>query len=354
VTLDEAFLGRVTVVPVKAEPVAESIEATGRIIPAEEKTFRVGAAVEGRIERTDVEVGDRVKESQTLAGMHSHDIHDARADYRRSVSEKRRSEESLQIAIRQRDRARRLLELRAGSQEQLDTAEAEVVRAEAAVRAALVEEARVHEHITEVLQVAVEEGQGVDLIPVKTPAAGVVLKRDVTTGTVVTAGQELFVISDLTKVLMLAQVPEMYLGRLRVGQAVIVTVQSYPGREFSGRIERLGEELDPETRTLQVRIALANKNGELKPESYAAARIPLGGAKPVVMIPSEALQQLNGASVVFVRTKSGAFEARPVEPGRSLEARVEVVQGLDAGELVAVRGAFLLKSQLMREKMAEE
>jgi membrane fusion protein, heavy metal efflux system len=364
VTLSEATRGRVVVAPASTHLAPEVVEATGRIIPAEERTWRLGAVVEGRFEKTAVEAGDRVKKDQWLAGMHSHDIHDSRADYRRAVSEKQRAEENLAIAIRQRDRAKRLFELKAGSSEQVDAAEAEVVRAQASVRAASVEVERVYQHITEVLQVSIvspEEdpnSHNEDLIPIKAPEAGVVLKRLVTTGTVVNIGQELFVIADLSKVLMVAQVPEAFLGRLRVGQAVTVNVQSYPDRQFPGRIERLAEELDPETRTIQVRIALANPGGVLKPESYAKAAIPIGAAKPAVFIATSAVQDIDGASSVFVQSAPGKFDMRPVALGRTVPGtggkdRVEVTDGLSAGEMVAVEGAFLLKSQLLKARLGE-
>jgi membrane fusion protein, heavy metal efflux system len=364
VVLSDASRARVAVAAASTYMAPEVVEATGRIIPADERTWRLGAVVEGRFEKTGVEAGDRVKKDQWLAGMHSHDIHDSRADHRRAVSERQRAEENLAIAIRQRDRARRLLEMKAGSSEQVDAAEAEVVRAEAAVRAAKVEVERVLQHIVEVLQVPVDapeetadEEHG-DLIPIKAPEAGIVLKRLVTTGTVVTAGQELFVIADLSKVLMVAQVPEAFLGRLRKGQAVTVTVQSYPDRQFPGRIERLAEELDPETRTVQVRIALANPGGALKPESYAKAAIPIGAARPAIFIATSAVQDIDGASSVFVQTSPGKFEMRTVALGRTVPGtagkdRVEVTDGLAAGEMVAVEGAFLLKSQLLKARLGE-
>jgi len=359
VVLDDVSRARVRVAKASTEMAPETVEATGRIVPAEDRTWRLGAVVEGRFEKTAAEAGDRVKKDQWLAGMHSHDIHDSRADYRRAVSEKQRAEEALAIATRQRDRAKRLFEMKAGSSEQVDAAEAEVVRGEAAVRAATVEVGRVHQHISEVLQVPIdapEEKPGeedLDLIPIKSPADAIVLKRLVTTGTVVNIGQELFVLADLSKVMMIAQVPEAYLGRLRVGQAVAVTVQSYPDRQFPGRIDRLAEELDPETRTLQVRIALANPNGALKPESYAKAAIPIGAARPAIFIPASAVQDIDGSTTVFVQKAASKFEMRPVALGRSVQDRVEITDGLAAGEQVAIEGAFLLKSQLLKARLGE-
>jgi membrane fusion protein, heavy metal efflux system len=356
VTLDAASLIRIQTAAVKQELAPETVEATGRIVPAEDRTWRIGAVVEGRIERTHVEVGDHVKQDALLAGMHSHDIHDSRADYRRAANEHQRAQSALIIATRQRDRAQRLLELKAGSSEQLDVAETEVVRSQAAVRAAEVEMYRGAQHITEILQVALDAPEthaDDDLIPVKSPASGIVLKRLVTTGSVVTAGQELFVVTDLSRIIMIAQVPEAYLSRLRRGQRVPLHVQSYPEREFAGHIDRIGEELDPETRTIQVRIALANARGELKPEAYATASIPVGSAKPALFLPASAVQDIDGATCVFIDGGKGKFSLRPVAVGRTVGGRVELTDGVTAGEKVVIEGAFLLKSQLLKARLGE-
>jgi RND family efflux transporter MFP subunit len=171
---------------------------------------------------------------------------------------------------------------------------------------------------------------------------------------VVTAGQELFLVTDLSRIWMIALVPEQYLGRLRTGMNVQVTSQLHPGRGFPGRITKLGEELDPETRTLQVRIELPNPGEALKPESYATAEIPLEGAKPAIRVPRGTVQDVHGGPVVFLQTGERRYEARPVQLGRTVDGRVEITQGLAPGDRVAVRGAFLLKSLLLRSSLAED
>ena len=147
---------------------------------------------------------------------------------------------------------------------------------------------------------------------------------------------------------------EEYLSRLRLGQPVDVFVQAFPNQPFRGLISWIGEELDPATRTVQVRVALANKTGKLKPEMYAKAEIEMGGETAALLVPQESLQEVNGETVLFVQTAPGRFEVRTVQPGQPLGDLVEIRNGLREGETIAVKGSFVLKSQLLRASLAEE
>jgi cobalt-zinc-cadmium efflux system membrane fusion protein len=363
IVLDETAARKVSSTEARQKSVAESIDASGRITANQVASWQVGAVVEGRVIRLEALVGQKVARGQILAGMHSHQIHEARADYRRAESERERAQAALSLSERQRDRAKRLLDLKAGSVEQLEHTEAEVIQAQAALRAAEVELVRVRKHLTEFLQVPLQshedhkEGEfehEEDLIPVKAPAAGTIVTVAVTAGTVVTPGQPMFTLSDLTGVWMLASVPERHLGQLRVGAAARVMVQAEPGRSFPARVAYVADRLDPATRTLEVRLELANPRGALKPEMYATAEIPLGGARNGIFVPSAAIQSVGGAEAVFVETGQGRYTMRPVQTGRALDGSVEIVDGLAAGERVVTTGAFLVKSQMLRSSLVEE
>jgi cobalt-zinc-cadmium efflux system membrane fusion protein len=363
IVLEETAARKVSATEARQKSVAESIEASGRITANQVATWQVGAVVEGRVIRLAAVVGQKVASGQVLAGMHSHQIHEARADYRRAESERQRALAALSLAERQRDRAKRLLDLKAGSVEQMERAEAEVIQAQAALRAAEAELFRVRSHLTEFLQVPLaghldhKEGEfehEEDLIPVKAPAAGTIVTVAVTAGTVVTPGQPMFTLSDLTNVWMLASVPERHLGQLRVGAAARVVVQAEPGRSFPARVAHVADRLDPTTRTLEVRLELANPRGVLKPEMYATAEIPLGGARGGIFVPSEAIQSVAGSDAVFIETGYGRYTMRPVQTGRVRDGSVEIVHGVAAGERVATAGAFLVKSQMLRSSLVEE
>lgn len=352
---------------VREEAVAEEIRATGRLTVNENQTWRVGAVTEGRVVRVEANPGDVVKAGQVLARMHSHDVHEGRAEYRKATNELSRARSAEAYARQVRDRAKRLFDLKAGSLEQVDRAEAELKNAQAGVETAQAELERTRTHLVDFLQVPLDEAeqhpQGThtqeshgdeDLIPVKAPNAGTLLERKVTAGSVVAPAAEMFVISDLSKVWMVANVAESAISRVRAGQLVRIEVQAQPGRSFTGRVVKLGEQLDPATRTLPVRIELANPGGLLKPEMYADAQLAAGTGGRGVYVAESALQEVKGQTVVFVEKSPGDYEARAVETGRSLDGRVALLNGVAPGDRVVVKGAFILKSQLLKKALAKE
>ena len=366
ITLDAAArkqAGIETAQAVRRSPAA-TVRANGRITLNENRSWRVGAITDGRIVNIYANPGDRVQEGQVLARMHSHDIHESRAQYRRAVAELARLKSQAEFAVRTRDRMRRLYDLKAASFEQVDQAEAHLRNAQTESSNAEVEVQRVRTHLTDFLGIAIEEkGQHAggehehseeDLIPIRSPATGVVLQRTVTPGTVVQPGGEAFVVADLSTLWMIAQVGEEDLARIRVGMPVRVAVQAYADRAFAGRVARLGEQLDPATRTLQVRVDLPNAAGLLKPEMFAAAELELGGAAPGLFIPETALQDVGGRQMIFVRRSEIAYAPRAVETGRRINGQVEIRSGLSEGDVVVTAGAFVLKSQMLKATLTEE
>jgi multidrug efflux pump subunit AcrA (membrane-fusion protein) len=351
---------QITTVAQQAMP--EVVRATARLTNDENRTWRVGAVAEGRMQFIHANPGDTVVKDQVLAEMHSHEIHESRASYKRAQADLARIKGVQAYRQGLRDRAQRLLDLRAGSVAQLEQAETELKNAQTDVRNAEIEIDRTKTHLVEVLGIPAEEsdipqakdGEDHDLIPVRAPATGVVLTRNVTLGTVVTPASDLFVISDLSTVWAIAEVGEEHLGRLRVGMPANVFVQAYPGRAFRGRIGKLGEVLDPNTHTIRVRIELPNAQGLLKPEMYADAQIEVGRGGLALMLPAEAVQDVRGDAVVFVRVGPDHFELRPVRTGSTVSGSIEILSGLETGDAVVSQAAFILKSEFLKASISGE
>ncbi|HET8548954.1 MAG TPA: efflux RND transporter periplasmic adaptor subunit [Bryobacteraceae bacterium] len=328
----------------------ESVEAAGKLAPDEERTWRVGALTAGRIAGVLVNVGDTVRKNQVIAQIYSHEVHESRAAYRRAATEVERALAAEQHALRVRDRARRLFELKAASREQVETAENEYRSAQAQVASARTNVEAARHHVIEFLDISID---GSDNVPVRAPATGLVTDRRVTPGTVVSPGDEIATITDPSSIWMIAAVNEADLSHLRIGQTVRVRVRAWPDQPFLGRVLRLGEQLDPATRTLQVRVGLPNPGGRLKPEMYATARIESTRGRNALVVPDTAVQDVSGHKVVFVQSAPGRFQTRAVETGRNVEGAVEISAGLKPGELVVSKGAFALKSQLLASALEE-
>lgn len=351
--------GGIEVETIQPTSVSQSISATGQLTVNEDQTFMVGALLDGRVVSVAAKVGDRVQSGQVMARIHSHDVHEARAAYKSADLELARARMAESYAQRLRDRAKRLFDLRAGSQQELDSAEAELRNAQTAVRDAQVKVEREKSHIIEFLDVPLEDDDHTgkdpaDYVPVKAPASGVVIDRKATPGTVVSMGDEMFRLTTTETLWMIANVNEADLGQLRVGLPVRILVRAYPNRPFHGRILRLGEQLDPTTRTLQVRVFVQNPGNMLKPEMFATAEIGRGDTMQKLFVPEAAAQDMNGSRVVFVRTAADRFEVRPIEVRRALNGMMEVTNGIRPGDSVAVKGSFILKSQMLKGSLEAE
>jgi len=364
IVLDKTQLqkGHVIVEPVRAQEMASTLTIPGRLTFSEDQTWHVGAIASGRIENISARIGDSVHADQILGRLHSHEVHEARAGFQEAQTELERARSAQGYAKQRRDRAQRLLELRAGSRQDLETAEADLQNAQAAIEKAQSELEKERAHLN-IFRLPIEEpaatGGGAqhdeeDDIPILAPAPGLVLERKATVGSVVNSGDELFVITDVSSVWMIAAANEEDLSKMHPGQTVRVQVRAYPGHEFAGRILKLGEQLDPATRTLQVRIAVPNPHGLLKPEMYATASVHQFGKRPALVIPEEAIQEIDGVPVVFVQDSENEFRARTVEPGQHTDGGVEIVKGLKRGEAVVVKGGFALKSQMLKTTIQDQ
>ena len=247
----------------------------------------------------------------------------------------------------------------------MDTAENELKNVSTALRGAEIEVNRTRLHLEEFLGIPAEgseEGEHdpkvemhpEDLIPVRAPATGTVLTRLITPGAVVQASGDMYVICDLSTIWVIAAVNEEFLSKVHPGMWARVKVQAYPDHAFTGKVTKIDEKLDPETRTVQVRVEVDNRRGLLKPEMYASVELDAGGSEQGLYVPQVAVQDVNGQATVFVEKAAGHFEPRPVELGGSLEGLVRIRGGLKSGERVAGEGSFILKSQLLKSSLSEE
>jgi membrane fusion protein, heavy metal efflux system len=340
------------------------LQAKGRIVLADDHVWRVGLRTPGLVMVVYAGLGDRVDKGRVLARYHADEVREERAHYCAAQTELHLAEANAAQALRNRDRAQRLLDLKAGSIQQLEQTQQDLVTAQAAVRKAQIEVDRGQDLLEDDLKVTVEPpppsaGEFADDVPILAPASGFIIEKNITPGKAVDLSTQTFVIGDLSKVWMLASVHQKDLSGLRVGNAAIVTLPGDtspgdPSQRFPGTITNLGQQFDPETRMMDVRIALDNPRNLLRPEMLANAEIPLGPAKSTLSISPVAVQEIDNANVVFVLTSPGHFAIRPVRTGETAAGRTSVLEGIQPGEKIVVRGSFLLRSQLLKSAIEGE
>ncbi len=328
----------------------DGLEAPAVVALDERRTARIGAVLDGIVVTTFAEVGDRVPADFVLAALDSQMVHEAWAAHRKAIAEERRAAGELNYATQVEARARRLLRDQAipgqdaerarvdrlTAAEQLGVARAEVRRAEEILQ---------HFGITSRDYPRGERGE---TIPVRSPLAGVVLERLVSAGSAVTTGAPLFVVSDLSTVWVVAEVDETAATQVTVGKPVTIRVAT--GDTVVGTIAFVGDRVNPKTRRITVRCDAPNPTGALKPDMFARVTLDTSGTRRVVEVPQAAVQDLAGRPVVFVETGPDRFTARPVQAGKEANGRTEIVDGLAAGEPIAISGTFLLKSELLQRR----
>lgn len=331
-------------------------EAPGVITLDETRTARIGSLVEGKVVAVTVEVGDRVKAEAALAEIHSEVLHTAWADYRKAVADRKRHEMQFAYTVQAEERAGRLYADKAIPLQEVQKTQVERVVAEQSLEMAKTEVRRAEEALTHlgIAPGAYPSGEKGEQIPVQSPIAGAVLEKLVTAGTAVTPGMPLFVVSDLSTLWALAEVDETQLSLLQVGRPAAIRVAAYPGEVFPGTIIFIGDSLDPKTRRVSVRCRVANPQGRLKPHMYATLTLGAGETRTVVVVPSPAIQTMNGKTVVFVADDTENFTPREITVGTEAEGWIEVLTGIRPGEYVATNGSFLLKSELLKATVTEE
>ena len=321
---------------------AGDIQVVGSVAPAEDHYALVGPSVSGRVVRLHVGVGDPVRKGQTLGEIESVEAGQARGDYIAARA-------ALAAAEANSVRERELAERQISSNREREVADAQAVSQKAKMRAALA-------HLRAIgfdpkgIRALEQEGTEGALIPMRAPISGTVIKRTVTLGQSVERSTDAYTIADLSRLWVLLDIYEKDLGRVHPGQRVNLRTDAAAGEVFKARVAYVDPVIDEKTRTAHVRVEFENAQGKLRLNQLVTARIigePGYAGEPVLAVPSGALQRVDGTPIVFVRNSDG-FEKRVVEAGASGGDLIEVRSGLKEGEEVAMAGAFLLKSELLR------
>lgn len=325
--------------------VAGGLRTTGTVQTNDYKEVPVFPVAGGIVREVNAELGNRVKRGQRLATIFSTELADAQAAYLKMQAEIERHHQHYRRTVE-------LVELGAASREELETATAELKMEEAGF-SAMKQRLTLLGISDKQIQAMAAPGQAKPLIEVKSPSSGVILTRSVNIGEVVMTGKELFRVADLSSVWVIAQIYERDFAVVRAGTRAVVTTQAYPGRSFNGRVAYIDPRVEPQTRTAQVRIELANPGEMLRlgmfvDVSFGASSVR-EGSEAAVLVPSSAVQEIGGNKVVFVAAdRPGGFIQREVDTGPESNGRVPIYRGLSAGEPVVTEGSFLLRAESLK------
>jgi len=343
---------------VTTAPISGVITATGKILVPEDRTAVIGPVNEGRIVKLYAGQGSKVRKGQKLAELESADIDQAEADYLKALADsenaKRSAAAEIKLAQQTYDRTKALYEKTVVAGKNLQSAEhdLEVARATAENNAASTKAtliaARRHLLIlglndATIDALATKPGLAATF-SLNSPIDGTVVERDATIGATVGTDANVFKIIDTSRVWIDANVFEKDLPRVRNGQGVKVTTTAFPGTTFSGRVIFINSVVDPESRTVKVRTEVPNPDGRLKPDMFANVEIITDVNSTAISVPQSAVLEDNGKSLVFVAEGNG-YKQKQVQLGIKNGDRVEIIDGLNAGDRVVIKGNYLLLQQ---------
>ncbi len=341
VKVDKSILGEIiTIKDVELSGIGVTLKATGEIGPNQNRFVVVSPRTPGVAKEVLVDWGDRVKKGQVLAILDSIELGQARADYKKAKA-------MLKLAKKNYQREKSLYRQNICSKKQFLEAETDYEQAQIELKA-LRERLKLmglHENIMLNAQSS--------LFTIAAPFDGTVIEKKVAVGELKDAFTPIVTISDLTHIWVWFDIYEKDITKVKVGNRVIISVASYPDEQFEGLVTYIGATVNEKTRTVKVRAEADNSHEKLKPGMFAKVLLQVETRGDSIMLPEEAVQSDGQKDFVFVPLREGLFLRRDVNLGARVDGYLKVISGLSRNDKVVVKGSFLLKSEIMKEKFGE-
>ena len=314
-------------------PVPMDEPLAARISYDENATARLVAPIAGRVVEIHANIGDTVKAGTVLAVLDAPELGTAAADLAKAQADAQQKKSAL-------ERARSLFQAEVIARRDLEATQAEAQQSQAEVERARLRLANLNPGGT-----TASGGQRYQL---RAPISGVVATRKINPAMEVRPDtpEPLFVVTDMSRLSVLVDVPERDLPIVTVGKSAQVEVSAYPQRSFTGKVVHVAPTLDPQTRRIQARVAVDNREGLLKPEMYAKVGILADAKEELPKIPTGALLVEGVKNYVFVEREAGVFEKREVTLAVQTRSYAYVWSGVKGGDKVVSVGALLLNAEL--------
>ncbi|HEV2055391.1 MAG TPA: efflux RND transporter periplasmic adaptor subunit [Methylomirabilota bacterium] len=315
------------------------LETTAKVQFNEEQLVRVNAPVTGRVIEVLARPGEVVEPGHPLFVLDSPDLGQAKSDYAKAVSDLARSEKAIKLA-------KELFEFKVIAEKDIREAENDYNKAVAERDRAAARLRTLGIRADQLKEVA-ERADASTTVTVRAPRGGVIVERNISPGQVVAYGQSdtpvsLFTIANLSSMWVLADVYEPDVPRVKLGQAVRVTLPCCPQDRYEGTVANIGAAVDKETRTLKVRAVVPNRGGSLKAEMFVKAALDTGSSQALTL-PQSAIQRTDGQTFVLLAKEKGEYERRTVKTGADFDGVTEILEGVTPQDRVVSTGGVLLK-----------
>ena len=348
VKVDYEFLkegGLLELTEVKVSTLNSTIEAPGEISTNPDREVHITPRIPGIIKEVYKSLGDKVKAGETVALLDSIEFGQAKADYLKAKA-------MMELAGKNYDRVKTLSEKQVVSQKTFIEAESELERAKIEL-SALEERLHLLGMKDSDVQKIREHEEFQSLLPIIAPFDGTVIEKHVVIGERVDPSVGLFRVADLLRLWVWFDVYEKDLAKVKKGQNVSLLVLAYPDEKFEGQILYIGNMVNEKTRTTKVQAEVDNAAEKLKPGMFVTAAVHLKEKEGAMTVPRGSVQSDGADKIVFVPLKGDYFIKKKVILGTATPEYYEVLSGLMNGQKVVMKGSFLLKSELQKEKFGE-
>lgn len=318
------------------------ISGTGKVEANADRLAHVSPRISGKIVAVKTTLGARVTAGQILATLDSIELGEALGRYYQSKTKLTLSQSNM-------ERVKNLVEKKIAARKDILQAETDFKTAQSELHT---DEDRLSLYGISTSDLN-EDSHKRLLLPVRSPINGIITEKHAIVGELADPSKSLYTVADLSSVWVLVDINEKDLDKIHNSQEATVTVGAFPDQKLKGRITYIADLVDESTRTVKARVEVSNPGRKLKPEMFATVELVLpGNTATALAVPEIALQEIDGKKVLFVMTENGMeFEPRQVEPGRTTGGMVEIVSGIKEGERYAVKGSFILKSELKKGEL---
>jgi len=342
VTVKLDFLQRLKTAAAGGGDTIETMRVPARVEVDEQRVARIGAAVTGRVTKVYASLGQRVTDGETLATLHSAELSTAQLGYLKALSQ----EQLQQNAV---NRAKLLFAADVIGSAELQKRESELAQAQAELQAS-------HDQLgvmgmTNKAKLNLAANRTVlSLSSITATLNGTIIERKVTPGQVVQPADGLFTVADLSRVWVVAEVPEQQAALVKKGETAQVEIPALNNTRIKGQLIYVADTVSPDRRTVTVRMEVANNEGMLKPEMLASMLIQ-SAPQHRLLVPSAAVVREDNKDHVFVQLDKQRFQLREVNLGQESNGNISVLSGLKEGEVIVVEGAFHLNNERKRKEL---
>lgn len=313
----------------------DSLRASGRISVNENHLAKIGPSISGRVIEVRANVGQMVTKGQVLAVMHSTQLSDAQANYLKAKS---------QVELKRLfvERSKKLYEEGIISLLNLRERESVLIEKEIEMNALADQLTVMGMHADDLQRLSRQKGVNSNT-PITATINGSVIARHISVGQIVEISDELFVVADLSEVWVVAEVPEKSATALELNAPADIEIPALGHQRLKGTLSFISGTVDPDSRTIKIRIVLPNPDFRLKPEMLASISIQQA-APPALTVDASSVIRDQNQDYVFVETAPNRYALRAVGLDDEIDGRRRVTSGLSLGEKVVSKGSFQLNS----------